>query len=83
MIVDYLAFFCSVYGVEDSYDFLESRKHWGEKRVNTEIDLKKSFYKLRINTSEYMLGRKQLKIKDLYTLATIEESTEDLIEQTK
>jgi len=84
LIVDTLSLFCSIYGVEDSYEFIQSRSHLGD--FNGEEDFKdtynclvKPFYELRVGVSKFMLKeQKGFRIAPLFALAKFEKYLEEV-----
>ena len=75
VIVDSLALLSSVYDIDEFYDFLDSREHWGLVNGDNFTDhfesLVKPFYQLRCDISTYMLkkGKVGFKVKTLFKLS--------------
>jgi hypothetical protein len=75
LIINYLTLLYLLYDIEDLYDFLISRSHWGIYNEEYFLDTKKSlvipYYKTRIAVSSLILNTKNKKmpVKSIFDLA--------------
>lgn len=84
VVVDTLSLFCSIYGIENTYSFLNSRSHWGNFQKNEDFrdiyeKVVKPFYELRIDISKIMLKKeKGFRLKPFFQLAKFEKYIEEI-----
>jgi len=75
IIVETIALMCSIYGIEDYFDYIEHTSHYGNVKPEDDFEdhyksLVVPFYKLRSDISMVMLHEsKGISIKPLYQLA--------------
>jgi len=75
LIVDSISYLSTFYKIDDLYDFLDSRKHWGLiQEDDTMYDTYKSlvipFYELRMEISQNILKKhKGFRVKPLFLLS--------------
>ena len=74
LIINYLTLLSLKYDIDELYDFLESRSHWGvyetEEFLNVKKTLVSPYYSARINISTLILNSKSgLSVRPLFDLS--------------